>query len=109
MKQQIYNHIAVGERIKSARKAKKYTQEYIAEQIDMSCQNISDIERGICGLSISTLIDLCRVLDTSADYILFGEAFGGTPVDELYQKMNQKQKLYIEETVRLYAEVCGIK
>lgn len=108
LKTQEYDYIAVGERIRFARKAKKYTQEYVSEQMDVDCQFISNIERGVCGLSITTLIDLCKVLDTSADYILFGEAFGNTPIDSIYQKMNQKQKLYVEETVRLYAESIGI-
>ncbi|MGN1097300.1 MAG: helix-turn-helix domain-containing protein [Clostridia bacterium] len=107
---QEYDYTAVGMRIKSARKAKNFTQEYVAEQIDVGCQHISDIERGACGLSISSLIDLCRVLEIDADYILFGRAAGnGLPINGILQKMTEEQRMYAEEFVRLYAKSCGIE
>ncbi len=49
------------------------TQERLAEEIDVSIQYISDLERSVVGASTSTLINICRILDASADYILFGK------------------------------------
>ena len=43
------------------------------KKIDVSIQYISDLERGVVGASTSTLINICRILDASADYILFGK------------------------------------
>ncbi len=103
MKHQGYDYRAVGARVKAARRAKGYTQEYVAEKTDMDCQNISNIERGVCGLSVGTLIELCRTLETSADYILFGQS-GGGPLERLYADMDEKQRKFVEELILLYAE-----
>ena len=47
-----YNYEPIGKRIKSVRLERKYTQEYVAEKLDVSCQHISDIERGLNGMSV---------------------------------------------------------
>lgn len=104
MKIQSYNYAAVGARVRAARKARKYTQEYLADQVDIDCQNISNIERGVCGLSVATLISLCRTLGVSADYLLFGSASGGNPLDGAYSGLNERQKKFVEDFVALYAE-----
>ncbi len=103
LKRQEYDYISVGTRIKTARKAKNLTQESLAESVDVGCQHISDIERGICGLSVSTLIELCRVLEVSADYLLFGRSPGGSPLDGLYAGLNPTQKKFVDDFVALYA------
>ena len=82
MKHQGYDYRAVGARVKAARRAKGYTQEYVAEKTDMDCQNISNIER---------------------DYILFGQS-GGGPLERLYADMDEKQRKFVEELILLYAE-----
>ena len=67
-------NIEIGEHIKAAREHAKITQEVLAERIDVSPQFISNLERGIVGVSLSTLKNICNVLNTSADCILFGAA-----------------------------------
>ena len=42
-------NIEIGERIKDAREQKGRTQEWLAEQIGVSPQYISDLERGVVG------------------------------------------------------------
>lgn len=103
MKAQDYDYVSVGTRIKNARKAKSFTQEYVAECVDIGCQHISDIERGVCGLSVTTLIKLCRTLEVSADYLLFGKAGTGL-IDGLCGDMDEAQRKFVEDFIALYAE-----
>ncbi len=111
MKIKEYDYEPIGARIKKARSARKYTQEYLAEAINVSCQHISDIERGINGISISTLMDICKVLDTDADYILFGTVTRDdhNPLNKYLAKMTPQQSMYAEEILRAYSKSCGIK
>lgn len=50
MKIRAYDYGLMGERIKQARKSKRYTQAQLAEIIDMSSKNFSQIERGETGI-----------------------------------------------------------
>lgn len=64
-------NIQIGERIKAAREQAGRTQEQLAEAIEVSPQYVSDLERGVVGISISTLKRLCTCLGVSSDQILF--------------------------------------
>ena len=52
-------NIQIGSRVKTARETMRYTQENLAERIDVSVQYISDLERGVVGASLPTIIKLC--------------------------------------------------
>lgn len=65
-------NIEIGEHIKSAREKAKLTQEQFAEKIDVSPQYISDLERGVVGISVAKLKQTCSALGISSDQILFG-------------------------------------
>lgn len=62
--------IQIGKRCQQARKARGYTQEQLAEQLNVSTQFISDAERGVTGMSIYTIRELCNILATTPDFIL---------------------------------------
>lgn len=66
-------NIQIGERVKVAREQTGLTQEQLAEYIDVSPQYISDLERGLVGVSIPTLKKLCTTLNVSSDRLLFGK------------------------------------
>lgn len=65
-------NIAIGERIKHARTAAGYTQQQLAELIDMSPPNLSAVERGAVGISHSALLRICEALCVTTDTILRG-------------------------------------
>ena len=65
-------NICMGERIRQARNAAGYTQEKLAEMIDVTIQYVSDLERGVVGTSIPTLVKICEVLSVSSDFLLMG-------------------------------------
>ena len=62
----------IGCRVKTAREAVGCTQAQLAEESETSPQYISDLERGIVGVSGDSLSRICEALSASADYILFG-------------------------------------
>lgn len=65
-------NIQIGEQVRIAREQAKMTQEILAEKIDVSPQYISDLERGVVGIALSTLKRLCNTLGVASDQILFG-------------------------------------
>lgn len=62
----------IGQRIKRARLAKKYTQEYLAEKLDISVAFLSRVERGNSHINLKRLNQLCGLLDVTEGYILNG-------------------------------------
>lgn len=70
-------NIEIGEQVKAAREQAGITQEQLAERIDVSTQYVSDLERGVVGISVPTLKNLCVALGISSDRILFGQSQGG--------------------------------
>ena len=72
MKERKELYIKIGERITHSREIAGYTQEKLADLTDVSIQYISDLERGIVGTSIPTLIKICETLNVSSDFILMG-------------------------------------
>lgn len=59
------DYIAIGKRIRSARLAKKMTQETLSNMIDVTPTYISTIENGHTKLSLSTLLSIAQILDTT--------------------------------------------
>jgi transcriptional regulator with XRE-family HTH domain len=62
----------MAQRIKRAREAAGYTQAELGDKICMGTKNISAIECGRRGPSISVLKQLCEILHVSSDHLLFG-------------------------------------
>lgn len=68
----IDNNEMVGLRISKYRKERNMTQAELAEKIDLSTTEISNIERGRNGLSFNTLVSLCGVFDICSSELLSG-------------------------------------
>ncbi len=62
----------MGKRITVRRKALCFTQEALAEKIDVSTQMISNLELGKKAIRPENLAKVCEALEVSADYILTG-------------------------------------
>ena len=65
--------IQVGERIRNLRIEQHITVERLAEQVDISVQYVSDIERGRKNMTIPIFKNMVLALHTRADYLLFGK------------------------------------
>ena len=80
-------NLQIGDRCRQAREAAGYTQERLAEQIGVSTQFLSDAERGVTGMSVTTIIKLCNVLSVSADFLLMGRDSDGDMEKELLEEV----------------------
>lgn len=111
MKIKDYDYKTIGQRIKKSRKERALTQEELAERVGIGSQHISDIERGLTGMSIGTLIDICRELDADINYILLGitGVKGSEPISRLLNGLSHSQILYAEKILEMYARGCKEK
>ncbi len=62
----------IGMQVKLARIKLGYTQEDLAEKLSLSTRYISQLERGISFGTASTIINICKILNVSADYLFSG-------------------------------------
>lgn len=65
-------NVQIGEQIRQVREESGLTQEQFSELIGKTPQFVSDMERGVSGISIETLRTVCEKLSISSDRILFG-------------------------------------
>ena len=68
-----YDQKKSGERIKVLRKAYGYTQEELADKLNISAGHIGKIETGSKGVSIDLMIDLAEIFQVSLDYLILGK------------------------------------
>lgn len=59
----------IGKKIKLARAKAEYTQEELAEKLSLSPRYISQLERGIAFGSATTIINVCKALNISSDFL----------------------------------------
>ena len=71
-KKETYDRYLVGERIQKRRQSLGISQEELAERIDRATKYCSDIERGICGMSVETMLSFAENLNMSLDYMMYG-------------------------------------
>lgn len=65
--------IAIGKRIQNRRKQLGYTQEQLAEMMNVSVQMVSNLERGNKAIRIDNLINISQIMNISTDFILTGK------------------------------------
>ena len=63
--------IQIGNAIREARERAGLTQEQFGELVSLGTKNVSDVERGVAGITVSTLKRICEKLSISSDSILF--------------------------------------
>ena len=94
----------IGKKIKLARAKTNFTQEKLAEELSLSTRYISQLERGIAFGSATTIVNICKALNISSDF-LFDDLIGVDAscfddfVDdrflEAYMKLNDYNKSII--------------
>ncbi|KAF2514994.1 helix-turn-helix transcriptional regulator [Flavobacterium foetidum] len=120
---------SIGNKIKSIRELKNYTQQYVAEQLEMTQAGYSKIERGTASLSIEKLEQLSVILELPIESIInfekssyFVEARNYVVCDssngvsfntlkKLYEdkiELLEKLLLKTDKEVQYYKEKCGL-
>ena len=96
----------IGKRIAMARKSANLTQEKLANNVGIVTKHLSEIERGISGVAIGTLIEIAKCLNVSTDYILLGNESTNSPISKQMQKITPCQKQYLEEIIQTFIKCC---
>lgn len=99
-------NIQIGEQIRFAREQANFTQEQLAEQIEVSPQYISDLERGVVGISIATLKRACVTLCVSSDQILFGRSSNDavSMIADQCKTLSNEQTAIVSQIIRKFVE-----
>lgn len=99
----------IGNRIQEKREQSGLTRDKLAENIGISPQFLAQIELGNKGMSLFTLVKICKTLSVSADYILLGKQIetDSSRVNELISNLDPKYLPYAEELIQtLILAVC---
>lgn len=65
--------LGIGERIKAVRLFREMTHFELAAECEISRKHLLAIENSTRSVGIVTIMDICKALNCSADYILFGD------------------------------------
>lgn len=91
----------IGLNIRYIRKTNKMSQEKFAEKLDLSPQFISDVERGIEGISVLTAIKICNVMQCSP-LVIFANTYElkdtNNNIDRITQ-LSDKNKDIVENII----------
>ena len=105
------NFKSMGQKIKRARERKGYTQEELAERVNLSVQHISVIERGIKAPRLETFLNIANDLDVDADYLLadllnVSEQLTSNELYDMMAEVSKKEKRRILEVVKVLIEMA---
>jgi transcriptional regulator with XRE-family HTH domain len=95
---------SIGKNVKRIRLLRGLSQETLANDFDKSINFVSLIERGESGLSIQTLIDLCRILEVDVNSIFEGVIAPSSKMTDDYitkslNLFNNKDKTIITDLI----------
>jgi transcriptional regulator with XRE-family HTH domain len=96
----------MGARLKQARREKDLTQEKFSEMLGISQKHYSEVERGLAGLSVKTLIEISDILEISLDYLLKGREFLSLPSQ--FQTNTQLNELFYSSSPYTQQQILRI-
>jgi transcriptional regulator with XRE-family HTH domain len=88
----------IGERLRQLRKAKKMTQQDVADRLKLAKSTISQYENGVNEPDADTLAKLAELLDTTTDYLITGETVSKT-VDASISPEEREFLRWVEENL----------
>lgn len=99
-------NVQVGRQVKLAREEAQLTQEQLAERVDVSPQYVSDLERGVVGVSLAILKNICVTLGVSCDRILFSKAtdFDFSLLEAKCHALSRDQFLLLSDMVSRFVD-----
>ena len=87
-------------RIKERRKAMGYTQEYMANKLDISVNAYGELESGETKIVNSRVIEVARILNESLEYILFG----ANNEDEYKERLRQMEEMFQKKIESIHTQ-----
>ena len=64
-------NVLVGANVKREREKAGFTQDQFSELLGIGSKSLSSIERGVVGVSLTTLLRICDILHISANALLY--------------------------------------
>lgn len=92
----MYSPDKIGQKLRSIREAKGYSQEYIASMMDVSQSTYASWESGKTALRMDRLIRILDILDTDVT-TLFESKENGMPKDASFPEIRKVYEQMIEE------------
>lgn len=87
-------NLEIGERVRLVRVSRGFTREALAELLDISALFLGCIECGQRGMSLSTMQNMCKVLNVSADYLLLGKESTDDSADKIIDAIKELDPKY---------------
>jgi len=87
-------NIEIGKRLRERREHLHITREKLCEMVDVSPQFLSEVERGVKGLSVDKLLVVCDGLGLSTDFVLRGKE-SPTDVSPVIEMLSTLDEAYI--------------
>ncbi|MBR3103807.1 MAG: helix-turn-helix transcriptional regulator [Lachnospiraceae bacterium] len=101
----------IGYRIKELRHIHNMTQDQLAERMDISIKHMSAVERGVSSLSLEKLVQICKVLDCSLDYLILGkslitaETYLPNTIIEILSSSDEEEKRMFLKYIEMYTQI----
>lgn len=94
----------MGNRVRECRNKRRWSQEKLAEEADISLNTVSRIECGQTRMSIEVFMRLVQALDVDAELLLFGkipdrEKRDDTRIQFLMQRLKESDKEILLQTM----------
>ena len=97
-----------GEKLRQLRKRKELTQEQMAEDLNLSVGFISQLERGICKVSLDTLANITEYLDCTFSDILeynqHSESYNQSKLNALYSSLSPEDQHVMLSLMEAYTK-----
>ena len=94
----------IGNNLKAARTLKGYTQARLAEELNVSDKFISMAERGESGLSITSLVGICKILDIEPNALFSGIIDYNNELDSLikdkFSLLSNDDKYFVRDVLK---------
>ena len=84
--------MTIGNRIRTLRKQLNYSQEYVAEQLDVTRQAVSKWEKDLTSPDTDNIIQLAKLLNSTVEYIASGKEENSVFNKNQKHKLSKKQK-----------------
>lgn len=99
---------AMGKRMKEQRKLLGFTQEQMAEKLNISIKHYGGVERGLAGLSLENLVEVSDILGVGLDYLVKGidesDDYMPDRIKEIYLSYPKEKRQHIIELLDIVSK-----
>jgi transcriptional regulator with XRE-family HTH domain len=91
----------MGERIGSLRRKRELSLGQFGKRVGISGKHLGLVEKGVRGLSVSAVGRICAAMGVSADYLLFGTAYGCDAADAVRGLSREQIEITLDSVRRV--------